>query len=139
MKRNCLAIFIAVCVLGSFPGALECQCVDADCRFGVSAAPAPVPRCHQVPTHAKESDPKACCGKCRIEKTAVLESKFLPSHDSRFSKMPVASRIPAGIQRTIIQPVFEYQELCGSPPSFFEQHILNTTYSFRAPPLEVTF
>jgi len=139
MKKNCLAIFIAISVFGSFPGALECPCADADCHFGSSADPALIPQCHQASAHAKDNGPTECCGKCRIEKTAVLESKFLPSHDPRFSKIPAAFKTPAVIQLTIVQPVFERRELLGSPPAFFERHILNTTYSFRAPPLGVAF
>ena len=136
MKRKYLSLFLAVCLFSAFPSALDCQCVDADCGSVPKVIQAEAPRCHPA---AKGEDPsrKECCGKCQIEKTAVLENKFLSAQDLRFGSTPFEIKFSTGFYSKPERQSFLSGRSLGFPSGFFTQHVLNTTFSFRAPPLSV--
>jgi len=136
MKKKCLSFFIAMCVFNAFPGVLNCQCVDADCRSVPKAIQASVSQCHHAAVLAKGENPshKECCGKCRIERAVVLSSELSPAGDIRSGNTLAEIESFADFHSKLQCPSFFQGEFPESPPGFFEQHILNTTFSFRAPP-----
>ncbi|MFH1209134.1 MAG: hypothetical protein V1673_06250 [Candidatus Omnitrophota bacterium] len=136
MKKKCLSVVVAVCVFGTFPGLSNCQCVGADCGSVPKAIQAKVPQCHSAASQAGGEGPshKECCGKCRIEKAAVLSSEFSLTGDVRHGNTLAEVRSFADFHSKIRNPSFFQGKFFESPPGFFEQHVLNTTFSFRAPP-----
>lgn len=141
MKRSCWAVLIAVCVFGSFPGVLECQCVDADCSSVPQAVQAKAPRCHPAASHAKgeKSSRKECCGKCRIEKAAVLSKEFLSLNPFRTRPAAIETKWINVFHSDVPRPFFSREQLFGPSPGFLEQYVLNITFSFRAPPPAAVF
>jgi hypothetical protein len=139
MKKKYLSVIMAVCVFSAFPTALSCQCVDADCSFVSKTIRAKVPRCHPPvsQTRGGNSSRQECCGKCQIEKAAVLSNGLSPVSDIRHRNTLVEIRSFADLGSQLQKPSFFQREFPESPPGFFAQHILNTTFSFRAPPLAV--
>ena len=135
MKKY-LSIFIAVAVFGASPNVLSCRCVDRDCVSVPKTIQAHVPQCHPAAAQARGNDPthKECCGKCQIEKSAVLVSELSPVSDVCHRNTLVEIRSFADFHAKIHCPYFSHGKFPESPPGFFEQHILNTTFSFRAPP-----
>lgn len=134
MKRF-LTILMVACVLSVFPGALNCQCVDADCGSVFSSSHPKAPQCHPaaVSTRGEEPSPKECCSQCQIEKAAVLTSTFSAVSDARpRNTIEEIKSFEGFFQGT--HPHFFYREFAGSPPEYFTQSVLNTTFSFRAPP-----
>jgi len=127
---------MAVYVLGAFPSIAVCQCVDADCGVVSMPVKANALRCHRVATQAKERDPsrKECCGKCQIEKAAVLSHEFFTSGDVRSKNTFIEMDPWGGFYSKIQPPSFFQKGFSESPPGFFIQSILNTTLSSRAPP-----
>ena len=136
MKKKGFSVLIAVCVFGTFPSALNGQCVGEGCGSVPKMIQASVPQCHHtaVPTKEASSPRKECCGKCQIEKAAVLSSDLFPTNDVRHKNTLAQIRAFTGFDSKIRHLSFFYTEYPGSPPGFFEQHVLNTTFSFRAPP-----
>ena len=136
MKRKCLSVLIALCVFSAFPSALSCQCVFEDCHSVSEAVQAKIPQCHHAATPAKagERTGKECCGKCQIEKAAVLSNDLSPAHEVRSSNTSAEIKSFSDFHASLRHPALFQGEFFGSPPGFFEQHILNATFSFRAPP-----
>ena len=136
MKKSCWAIFIVVCLVSAFPGVLNCQCVDANCGSVPKAIQTNVPQCHPAAAQTKGVDHsrKECCGKCRIEKAAVLSNEFSPVSDVRHRETLAEMKFFADFHSKIQRPSFFQGEFPEGPTGFFGQHILNTTFSFRAPP-----
>ncbi|MEI7751520.1 MAG: hypothetical protein WCJ71_05435 [Candidatus Omnitrophota bacterium] len=135
MKKY-LAVLMAVCVFSAFPSVLSCQCVDADCGSVSKSLQAKAPQCHPSadPSQGKSSSGKECCGKCQIENAAVLSNDLSPMSDVRHGNTLAEIKSFAGF-RSKFQPLSLFQGECPeSPPCFFQQHVLNTTFSFRAPP-----
>ena len=136
MKKKGWALFIAVSVFSAFSGALNCQCADADCSFAAQAIHAKAPRCHYAAAQAKGENPsrKECCGKCRVEKAAVLSDELLLGREAlprnTLAEIKSFTDFYSKIQRLSFSP----GTFTESPLGFFEQYILNTTFSFRAPP-----
>ncbi len=141
MKKKSLSLFMAVCVFSAFPGALGCQCVDADCGSVPKAIQAETLRCHSAASHAKGEDPsrKECCGKCRIEKAAVLSKEFSPVNPSRTRPVTIEEGFLNSFYPEVPRPFFSHEQLFGPSPGFFKRYVLNITFSFRAPPAAVPF
>lgn len=135
MKKS-LSAFITACVLIASPGALYCQCVEADCGFASKAVRAEVPQCHHTaaPESAGETSRKGCCGKCQIEKAEFFSREFSAVRDARYQNTLEEINAFDGFQSKSLQPSLFYKEFAESPPWFFERFILNTAFSFRAPP-----
>jgi|GEM_PF-3993041 len=136
MKKKLLSLLTAVCVFIVFPNAAICQCVGADCSFVAKEIQASVPQCHPAAAQAKEgrSSREECCGKCRIEKAAILSSDFLISGDIRAKSASAEDVSFVDFHPKVQSPPFFRSEYAESPPGFFERYVLNTTFSFRAPP-----
>ena len=138
MKKKYLSALMAVCLFSAFPSALNCQCMDTGCGFVSKAVRTNVPQCHPHPVavHSKENgnSAKECCGKCRIEKTAVLSNEFSPLSDIRPGNTLEEIKSFADFYSKIQRPSFFQEGSAESPPGFFAEYILNTTFSFRAPP-----
>lgn len=136
MNKKYLSMFMAVCVFSSFPSALSCQCVDADCGSVPMSIQARTPQCHHATVQTKGENPtrKECCGKCQIEKAAVLSSEISAFWDVRLGDTWTAIKSFADFCSKLRRPSFSQGEFPESPPGFFEEHILNITFSFRAPP-----
>ena len=135
MKKYLSGILFA-CVLSTSPGVLNCQCVGADCDLALKAVQADVPQCHRASAAAQGADPsrQGCCGKCRIEKAAVLSSELSSVRDVRRQDALEVIKYFDGFHSKLQPPSFFYRERTESPHGFFEQFILNTTFAFRAPP-----
>lgn len=127
---------MALCVLSAFPSVLSCQCVDADCGSVSKSIQASVLQCHRVATQTKERDPfrKECCGKCQIEKTAVLSNKFFAANDVRPKNILMEMSPFASFYSKIRPPAFFRKRSSESPPGFFKRHVFGATLSFRGPP-----
>ena len=124
------------CMLSASSSVLNCQCVDADCSFAPKAIPSNDPPCHHAaaPAHQAGSSNKECCGKCQLEKAAVLSNELLLAREALPRNAWETIKSFVGVSPKIERPSFFYSEFSESPPGFFERHILNTTFSFRAPP-----
>jgi len=127
---------MAVCVFSAFPSVLSCQCVDADCGSVPKSIQVKAPHCNPAAAHSegRSSSNKECCGKCRIEKAAVLSNDLSPASDVRYRNTLAEIKSFADFHAKLQRTSFSKGEFPESPPGFFEQHILNTTFSFRAPP-----
>jgi hypothetical protein len=135
MKKY-LAVLMAVCVFSAFPSVLSCQCVDADCSSVPKSIQTKVTPCHPAaaPSRGRSNSNKECCGKCRIEKAAVLSNDLLPASDVRPRNTLAEIKSFADFRAKLQRPSFFQGEFPEAPPGFFEQHVLNITFSFRAPP-----
>ncbi|MFH0984092.1 MAG: hypothetical protein V1882_01000 [Candidatus Omnitrophota bacterium] len=136
MKKKWLSAILAMCVLGTFSGVGDCECRGVDCGFVSQAIRSEAFHCQPAAAHAERRDPSGeeCCGKCGIEKAAVLSRKISFAGDVRPWSEFVEIQYSPGIHSKIEPLLFFKGELFESPPGFFEQHILGTTFSFRAPP-----
>jgi len=136
MKQKYLSAFLAVCVFIAFPSVLHCQCVGSDCGSSPKSLQAKTPPCHPAaaPAKGRDSSGSECCGKCRIEKAAVLSEELSPVNEIRSGNTLVEIKSFSDFHLKLRRPSVFRGESQESPPGFFEQHVLNTTFSFRAPP-----
>ncbi|MDD5226424.1 MAG: hypothetical protein PHV97_04470 [Candidatus Omnitrophica bacterium] len=136
MKKKCLSALIALCVLSAFPSVLNCLCTTGDCGLASRSIQSKTPQCHHAnaPSKTEDGSRKECCGKCRIEKAAVLSNELSPVHEVRLRNTSAEIQFFSDFHASIRHPTLFQGEFFGSPPGFFEQHILNATFSFRAPP-----
>lgn len=136
MKKKYFSVFMVVCMLVAAPGVLNCRCVDADCGAASQAIRAHTPQCHAGAAQKQGEDPvrKECCGKCRIEKAAVLSGELSPSGDVRPRNTFAEIEAFVDFHPKIRHLSFSQERFSESPPGFFEKNVLNTTFSFRAPP-----
>ena len=136
MKKRFLAVFIAICFVGIFPGALNCQCAVADCHVVPKTIQAKTPQCHHAAaqTGGESRSRKECCGKCRIEKAAVLSTGLSQLSEVRHKNTLASIKFFTDSNAKLQRPFFPSRKFPKLPPGFFTQFILNTTFSFRAPP-----
>ncbi len=127
---------MAVCVFSAFPSVLSCQCVDADCGFVSKSIQAKTSQCHasDAPSQGRDSSSQECCGKCRIEKAVVLSGELSMLSDNRHKNTSAEIRYFAGFNLKTKRPPFSQGEFPESLSEFFTWRVLNTTFSFRAPP-----
>lgn len=135
MKNRYLAWGMIFLLAGTLAAGLSCGCVSGDCHGASSIKQSGAPKCHHdsTETRAKDSSRKECCGKCQIEKAAVLFGKnlslgALPSENVAARTLGSAEVLEAGDRLPA------HWEGYSPPDTFFTQHILNFTFSFRAPP-----
>jgi hypothetical protein len=137
MRKKYFSALMAACFLSVLLSAIDCQCVTADCSFIPRAIRAKTPQCHPAAAQTKKEDPfshKGCCGKCQIEKAAVFSKEPLLTSDVRLKNTLVKITFFSDFHSGIQHPPFSQGEFFESPPGFFERYVLNTTFSFRAPP-----
>jgi len=136
MKKRYLSALMIVCFISVFPGILNCQCVIGDCHVASRAIQTKAPHCHPEAAQTKREDTsrKECCGKCRIEKAAVFSNELLPASDIHHRNALAGIKSFSDFHSKLQPPSFFRGESPRPPPGFFVRHILNTTFSFRAPP-----
>ena len=136
MKKNFLSVFMAVCVFSAFPGAVNCFCVTGDCHSVSQTIRGEALQCHLATAAPKGENHsgEGCCGKCRIEKTAVLASGLLQGND--FRQRNVSEEMKSSVDFHINpRHVFSFQKKSQEfPPGFLTRYVLSSTFSFRGPP-----
>ncbi len=133
--KSKLWVMILVVLTAGFSTAADCGCVSGEC--GSSAArpeSSSRPACHHEEAESKPASHQGCCGKCQIEKTAVLG----PSATHTLSPQPKPSHVPAeaiaGPSAPTVRVAATAAFLFEAPPGFFTDHILGTSLALRAPP-----
>jgi hypothetical protein len=133
MKNKYLASIMAVLMVSTAVLVLACQCAFADCGRAVKINAA---RCHHETSETARKTPSGnrCCGKCQLEKAAVLSEKSFSLDQARSGKgtpetalLPLFFKTPSAI-------MLPKADLHGPPGTFFLKNIFNTSVSFRAPP-----
>lgn len=135
MRNKYLSLTTALLLTGALAAGMACGCFSGDCQAFPGATQVKMAQCHHDSAQAKAKDPvrRDCCGKCQIEKWAVLAGNIV-SMGAVLSKaaatdIPLFTDVPEAAHGS--RPC----RIDRSPPEiFFTQHVLNFTFSFRAPP-----
>lgn len=136
MGSKGFAVILIAALLAVLAQSGDCQCAPGDHRSSSEAVRARPVCCPQSEAPAKCASPshEDCCGKCRLEKNAVpFEKSFyspLSSSENPRGKASFFNVTP----RTTDRPFETREDQIHSPPLFFIQNVLNTTFSFREPP-----
>lgn len=137
MKRNWLAGVLAGCLVLTGVYGINCQCLISDCSSAVTALDVldKKPHCHHEAATTPRA-PKECCGKCQIEKNAVLFRDFLASIQNIFQPgLSAKDKAFVKFSEPLKKAVLFLARLRSPPQPFFTQHILTVTFGFRSPPL----
>ncbi len=137
MRNKFLALATAFFLTTALGAGLTCACVSGDCHEFTGKVQVKMAQCHHGNTQAKAKEParKDCCGKCQLEKKAILTGEaplagaILP--EDAVADVPLFTATTPGTGHTVHRRRIN----CGPPTAYFTQCVLNFTFSFRAPPL----
>lgn len=135
MRNKYLSLTMSFLLTGAWVAGLACACFPGDCQAAAAAPRVTTAPCHHdgAQTQAKDPARQDCCGKCQIERWAVLTPKApvlsaaLPGDAA--TDVPLIASAP-GAGRAFPRNGIDR----GPPQNFFTRHVLNTTFSFRGPP-----
>ena len=137
MKKKYASLMMVFLLANASLDGTACLCVSADCSGSSGAREAKTPQCHHAaaPTPSQGQAPRNCCGKCQLEKRAVLAPEGTPlagiSSKQGFIEIGAFSDLKKGMPF----PVLSKKGGTDFSPLFFTELILNTTFAFRGPPV----